>query len=126
MIDKIQGLIKEISDATAHNREEVEQLRLKFLSKKGLVSVLFDDFRSVPAEKKREVGQLLNELKNHAQQRIDSLKASFEGTNEVRVRVTDLTRPVTLEPGTRHPLSIVRNQIIDIFARIGFTVAVGP
>ncbi|MCK9421636.1 MAG: phenylalanine--tRNA ligase subunit alpha [Bacteroidales bacterium] len=126
MIDKIHNLLKEISEATAHNREEVEQLRLKFLSKKGLVSILFDDFRLVPPEKKREVGQLLNELKNQAHQKIDSLKSNFEGKVDGADKDIDLTRPVILEPGTRHPLSIVRNQIIDIFARIGYRVAVGP
>ncbi len=126
MIEKIHHLLKEISEVTAHNREEVEQLRLKYLSKRGLVSVLFDDFRSVPAENKRQVGQQLNELKNRVQEKIDSLKATFETTDEKPPQPSDLTRPVSGVPGTRHPLSIVRNQIIDIFGRIGYSVTVGP
>ncbi len=127
MHEKIQRLLSEIRDTSAQNMDEVEQLRLKFLSKKGLVSVLFDEFKTVPADKKREVGLLLNDLKNKAQERIDELKTRFEGGVESAKAGLDLTRPAgNGEPGTRHPLSVVRNQIIDIFARIGFTVAEGP
>lgn len=127
MHEKIQHLLSEIRDASAHNMDEVEQLRLKFLSKKGLVSILFDEFKTVPADKKREVGLLLNDLKNKAQERIDELKIQFEDGGETAKAGLDLTRPAgNGEPGTRHPLSVVRNQIIDIFARIGFTVAEGP
>ncbi len=127
MNDKIQHLLDEIRKASALNADEVEQIRLKFLSKKGLISVLFDEFKTVPAEKKREVGLLLNDLKSKAQERIDELKARFDGVEEKAAAGLDLTRPVVnSQPGTRHPLSVVRNQIIDIFARIGFTVAEGP
>jgi len=127
MKERIEQLIAEIGALKAVSLDEVEQLRLKYLSKKGLVSALFDDFKSVPSEKKREVGQLLNELKNKAQQRLDELKTEFGATEETNVFSVDLTRPAdNMEPGTRHPLSIVRNQIIGIFGRIGFTVADGP
>jgi len=126
MIEKIHHLQKEINEITARNHEEAEQLRIRYLGKKGLVSVLFDDFRSVPAEDKRQVGQLLNELKNHAQEKIDSLKSTFETMDTPAHRPQDLTRPVGNPPGTRHPLSIVQNQIVDIFGRIGFSVTVGP
>jgi phenylalanyl-tRNA synthetase alpha chain len=127
MIERIKVLAAEIEDLTADSLEEVEQLRLKYLSKKGQVSVLFDDFKTVPAEMKREVGQLLNDLKNKASQRIDELKAGFNQDKTVSSANLDLTRPVhNIQPGTRHPLSIVRSQIIDIFGRIGFTVADGP
>jgi phenylalanyl-tRNA synthetase alpha chain len=126
MNDKIQHLLSEIRAASAKNVDEVEQLRLKFLSKKGLVSALFDEFKTVPAEKKREVGLLLNDLKNKAQERIDELKAMFEAGETTASAGLDLTRPAgNGTPGTRHPLSVVRNQIIDIFARIGFTVSEG-
>jgi len=127
MKDRIDQLVAEINALKAVSLEEVEQLRLKYLSKKGLVPALFDGFKNVPAEKKREVGQLLNELKNNARQKIDDLKSQFEQRKDVSAARLDLTRPVdNMEPGTRHPLSIVRNRIIDIFGRIGYTVADGP
>ncbi len=127
MIDRINLLKAEIDSLRAISREEVEQLRLKYLSKKGLVSALFDDFKSVPAELKREVGALLNELKHASHEKFESLKSDFDTKETSDPAGQDLTRPaVNALPGARHPLSIVRNQIIDIFARIGFTVAEGP
>jgi phenylalanyl-tRNA synthetase alpha chain len=127
MKEQIDRLAEEIAAIKAASLEEVEQLRLKFLSKKGLVPVLFDDFKNVPAEKKREVGQLLNELKNKAQQKIDDLKSQFDNVEIDSAAGLDLTRPADhIEPGTRHPLSIVRNRITEIFSRIGYTVAEGP
>ena len=124
---RIENLLNEVATLTAHDPEEVEQLRLKYLSKKGLVSVLFDEFRNVPAQQKKEIGQLLNHLKNAAQDRIESLKAMFEDKEEVTDKELDLSRPVDhMDPGTRHPLSIVRNEIIRIFGQIGYTVAEGP
>ena len=127
MKDRIENLLKEISALTAHIPGEVEQLRLKYLSKKGLVSVLFDEFRNVPAEQKKEVGQLLNRLKSTAQEKIENLKAGFEDKAETADPGIDLSRPVAhMEPGTRHPLSIVRNEIIRIFGQIGYAVAEGP
>lgn len=126
MKDRIQSLMQEVQNLTAASVDAVEQLRIKYLSKKGEVSLLFNDFRNVPAEEKREVGQLLNELKNLATDRINQLKeelSQLQGPGEQ----TDLTRtadPIAL--GTRHPLSLVKNEIIDIFARIGFGVAEGP
>ena len=127
MIERINRLVAEIDSIKAASLDEVEQLRLKYLSKKGLVSVMFDDFKLIPAEMKREVGQMLNDLKNKAQQKIEKLKSGFEQTRTDSSTKLDLTRPTdNIRPGTRHPLSIVRNQIIDIFSRIGFTVAEGP
>jgi phenylalanyl-tRNA synthetase alpha chain len=126
MKDRIQSLMQEVQNLTAASVDAVEQLRIKYLSKKGEVSLLFNDFRNVPADEKREVGQLLNELKNLATDRINQLKeelSQLQGPGEQ----TDLTRtadPIAL--GTRHPLSLVKNEIIDIFARIGFGVAEGP
>ena len=127
MRDRIDRLAEEIASITAVSLEEVEHLRLKYLSKKGLVPVLFDDFKNVPADKKREMGQLLNELKNKAQQKIDDLKSRFEQREVASSADLDLTRPSdNIEPGTRHPLSLVRNRITEIFGRIGYTVAEGP
>jgi phenylalanyl-tRNA synthetase alpha chain len=126
MIEKIGLLQQEISELIANSHEEVEQLRLKYLSKKGSISVLFDDFRTVPPELKREVGQKLNELKNLAQQKLEELKLANESQASTTSRLGDLTRPASIVLGSRHPLSLVRQQILEIFARIGFSVAQGP
>ncbi|MEA4984631.1 Phenylalanine--tRNA ligase alpha subunit [bioreactor metagenome] len=126
MKEKIKALLDEIRGLNATRVEEVEALRIKFLSKKGEVSVLFNEFRNVPNEEKREVGQLLNELKNEAQDKINSLKEHLSDAAG-QTEKSDLTRsaePIRL--GTRHPLSLVKNEIVDIFSRIGFTIAEGP
>ena len=126
MIDKIEQLLKEIETLQASSAEEIEALRIKYLSKKGAINELMTDFRSVPAEQKKEVGMKLNELKNKAQEKINALKEQFE-SQDTGCDDLDLTRsayPINL--GTRHPLSIVRNEIIDIFARMGFSIADGP
>lgn len=123
---KITKLLEEIDVLNASNKEEVEELRIKYLSKKGEISNLFNDFRNVANEDKKAVGQLLNDLKTKAQEKINFLKETFDGnlSNEQNIDLTRSASPVEL--GTRHPLSIVRNEIIDIFSRIGFTMAEGP
>ncbi|MFH1937320.1 MAG: phenylalanine--tRNA ligase subunit alpha [Bacteroidota bacterium] len=127
MQEKIEQLLQEIESLTTSTREEVEQLRLKYLSKKGLLSTLFDEFRALPKEEKRVVGQLLNKLKIRTGQKLEELKASFEEGGEEDSSCLDLTRPTDqVRLGARHPLSIVRNQITGIFARLGYTVAEGP
>lgn len=126
MIDKIKALRAELEAAQATTVAEVEALRIKYLSKKGAVASLMNDFRNVDPAQKRELGQALNELKNFATERINSLREQAEAGNQ-SVDMLDLTRtcaPVRL--GTRHPLSLVREQIIDIFRRLGFTIAEGP
>ena len=126
MIDKINQLRAEIEAATAADLKEVEALRIKYLSKKGEVSLLMQDFRTVPAEQKRELGQKLNELKTLAGERIAALRESLENVESVDVDL-DLTRtPSPLPLGTRHPLSLVRDEIVDIFSRLGCTIAEGP
>lgn len=126
MKEKITKLLEEIDVLNASNKEEVEELRIKYLSKKGEISNLFNDFRNVANEDKKAVGQLLNDLKTKAQEKIIFLKETFDGnlSNEQNIDLTRSASPVEL--GTRHPLSIVRNEIIDIFSRIGFTMAEGP
>jgi phenylalanyl-tRNA synthetase alpha chain len=126
MIEKIEQLISEINNLKAQSAEELEALRLKYLSKKGAINDLMADFRNVPAESKREVGQKLNELKNLAQDKINSLKEAFEAQKAVSEK-PDLTRTAYPAPlGTRHPLNIVKNEIIEIFSRLGFVLADGP
>ena len=126
MIAKIQQLLEEIALLQAGNTEEVEALRIKYLSKKGVVNTLMADFRNVPAEEKKEVGMKLNELKNKAQEKITALKEVIE-TQDTDGDNLDLTRtPYPVSLGTRHPLIIVKNEIVDIFARLGFAMAEGP
>lgn len=126
MIEKIQKMMAEISGLQAHNSEEVEALRIKYLSKKGEISALMADFRNVPADMKKELGMKLNELKNAALDKINALKSSA-ATEEAAGSHVDLTRtPYPIALGTRHPLTIVKNEIVDIFSRLGFTLAEGP
>ncbi|MGN0232949.1 MAG: phenylalanine--tRNA ligase subunit alpha [Bacteroidaceae bacterium] len=126
MIEKIQKMMAEISTLQAHSSEEVEALRIKYLSKKGEISALMADFRNVPADMKKEIGMKLNELKTTALDKINALKSSA-ATEEASGVQTDLTRtPYPIPIGTRHPLTIVKNEIVDIFSRLGFTLAEGP
>lgn len=124
--DRINEVLAEVSNLTAESAEALESLRIKYLSKKGIVSELMNDFRNVPAEQKREVGMRINELKTSIQQRIGELKAQL-ATAESDHSDIDLTRtPYPVRLGTRHPLSIVKNEIVDIFSRMGFSMADGP
>ena len=126
MIEKIEQLMQEVSALTAKNAQEAEALRIKYLSKKGEISQLMNDFRSVPAELKKEVGMKLNELKAFAQEKINSLKEAGE-SGATGTSAIDLTRtPYPIALGSRHPLTIVKNEIVDIFSRLGFTLADGP
>ena len=126
MLEKINNLKEQISALQADSTEALEALRIKYLSKKGEISALFNEFRTVPADQKREIGMKLNELKNLATDKINELKAAFEEKNDADAGI-DLTRSAADAPlGTRHPISLVRKEIIDIFARLGFTVAEGP
>ncbi|MCQ2209543.1 MAG: phenylalanine--tRNA ligase subunit alpha [Paludibacteraceae bacterium] len=126
MKERIKELLEEVKGLQALNKEDLESLRIKYLSKKGEITSLFNDFRSVSNEQKREVGQLLNDLKNTAQNKIDELKSSIENKIDEENKL-DLTRtPDPIELGTRHPLSIVKTEIADIFGRLGFVIAEGP
>ena len=126
MLEKIEQLINEVNGLKAATAQELESLRLKYLSKKGVINDLMADFRNVPADQKREVGQRLNVLKQLAQDKINALKESFEAQKAESER-PDLTRTAYPAPlGTRHPLTIVKNEIIEIFSRLGFVLADGP
>lgn len=127
MLDKIKTIREEVENITAANKEAVEQLRIKYLSKKGEISALMADFRSVPADKKKEIGQKINELKSFVSEKITQLKEAFEVSEDASITEIDLTRtasPVAL--GTRHPLSLVKKEILRIFESMGFTIAEGP
>lgn len=127
MLEKINKLKDEIAAVAAASAEEVEALRIKYLSKKGEISQLMADFRNVPAESKRELGQKLNELKTYATDRLGQLREAIKANEESARSHIDLTRTPSILPfGSRHPLSLVRKEIIDIFAGMGFTIAEGP
>ena len=127
MKEKVQAYIKEIDGFIATTPENLDEFRIKFLSKKGLIPALFAEMRNVASENRKEFGAMLNDLKNRAQQKINDLKETLESSKESRKDDVDLTLPADfMEPGSRHPLSVVRNEIIDIFSRIGFSVSEGP
>ncbi|MGM9850675.1 MAG: phenylalanine--tRNA ligase subunit alpha [Muribaculaceae bacterium] len=126
MLEKISQLRKEIEALTASDAARVEELRIKYLSKKGEVTALMNDFRSVPADQKRVVGQAINELKTFATDKINALRDGLEsaGNQDDSLDLTRTASPLRL--GSRHPLSLVREEIIDIFRRLGFSIAEGP
>ena len=125
--DKISDFLKQVAEMKAANAEEVEALRIKYLSKKGAITELFNEFREVPKEEKKELGQALNRLRQAAEVRINEMREKVSSAGAQMMDKQDLTRtPDTIELGTRHPLSLVREEIVDIFSRIGFTVAEGP
>ena len=126
ILEKIAQLLEEVKNMNASNADEIEVLRLKYLSKKGEITALMADFRNVPAEQKKEVGIKINELKQTALDRINELKEQQESGEGEALNI-DLTRtPYPVKLGTRHPLTIVTNEIIDIFSRMGFVLADGP
>ncbi len=126
MLEQIKQLISEIGSFTATTPEEVEQFRIKHLSKKGTIAALFDQFKAVPAEQKKDIGKALNELKTAALDKVNELKEALASTDTGRSGI-DLTLPGDpLHLGTRHPLSVVKNEILAIFSRLGYTISEGP
>lgn len=127
MIDKIKELIAEAEAFQAKSKEEVEAFRIKYLGKKGLLNDYFKEFKNVANDQKKEFGQVINTLKKTAEDKVASLKEELESKEEIKGVYGDLSRPgEPIEIGARHPISIVKNQIIDIFSRIGFNVSEGP
>lgn len=127
MIDTIKEHLSEVEQFTSTSKDEIESFRIKYLGKKGLLNTFFAEFKNVPNDQKKEFGQAINQLKNNATDKVNSLKTALENTAETKGKYGDLTRPgEPIEIGARHPISIVKNQIIDIFSRIGFNVSEGP
>lgn len=127
MRERILSEIEVIKKLTASNLNDVEEIRIKYLGKKGLLNDMFAEFKNVPKEDKKEIGLLLNDLKTLAEGTIETLKESLESSDEQKGDKDDLTKPSNLfSLGSRHPLSMVRNEIIDIFSRVGYVVAEGP
>ena len=127
MITRIKDYIKEIENFTSQDKEAIEQFRIKFVGSKGIVKDLFAQFKEVPNEQKKEFGQLLNQLKNTAEEKVTLLQQELKLNSVDNTVVEDVTKPgIPLSLGSRHPISLVKNQIIDIFANIGFNVSDGP
>jgi len=128
MLDQVKQLIKETASFEAKNLEEVEAFRIRILGSKGELKKLFAEFKNVAAEDKKEYGALLNQLKNEAQAKVDELKKSLQSKEKAaKFEDIDLSRPASYRSiGTRHPISITKSQIIEIFSRIGFDVSEGP
>ena len=125
MVERVSKLLQEVNSFNPKSEKELEEFRISFLSKKGSLNALFADFKDVPNNQKKEFGKLINELKEKVQSKIDNYKDSFlEVSKDIDI---DLTRPIKTDNfGSRHPISIVRKEIIDIFNRIGFTISEGP
>lgn len=127
MIDELKEHIAEVDKFTAESESEVEEFRIKYLSKKGLLNRFFAEFKNVPNDQKKEFGQTINLLKSKATEKVATLSSGFKSKKAEDSKYGDLTRPA--EPmvlGARHPISIVKNRIINIFSRIGFNVSEGP
>ena len=127
MIDKIKSAINEISSFESNSRDDVESFRIKYLGKKGIINKFFLDFKKIDNKQKKEVGKILNKLKNVAHQKVDDLILGLSKSSKDSISINDITRPGDpIEIGSRHPISLVKNRIIDIFAKIGFTISEGP
>lgn len=127
MIDKIKEHIAEVASFTSTDTTEIENFRIKYLGQKGLLKEFFAAFKEVPNEDKKEFGQVVNTLKNTAQDKVNALKEAMESSAETVGVYGDLSRPgAPIEIGSRHPISLVKNKITQIFSRIGFNVSEGP
>ena len=125
MLEKVRELLQEVESFVPKSEKELEAFRLSFLGKKGNLNDLFAAFKDVPNESKKEFGQAINTLKQNAKAKVDEYKGSFE--TEEKGGEIDLSKPVSLDNlGSRHPISLIRNQIVEIFNRIGFTISEGP
>jgi len=127
MKQKVEEFIKEVEEFKTSVVEELEEFRIKFLGKKGLVKDLFNKFKEVPNEQKKEFGQLLNKLKINTEEKINNLAMNLNSGNDTSSEDIDFSLPISEDNlGSRHPISLVKNEIIDIFSRIGFNVSEGP
>jgi phenylalanyl-tRNA synthetase alpha chain len=127
MIDKIKSAINEISSFESNSKDDIESFRIKYLGKKGIINKFFLDFKNVDNNQKKKIGKILNKLKNDAHQKVDDLILGLSTNSNNSLHINDITRPGDpIEIGSRHPISLVKNKIIDIFAKIGFTISEGP
>ena len=126
MEDKIKKDLEDILNFNSDSVTEIEEFRVKYLGKKGLLNSYFNEFKSLESEEKKKLGSLLNKLKNSAQQKVDNLKSNNSKKSD-NLKINDISRPGDpIDIGSRHPISIVKNRIIDIFSAIGYTISEGP
>lgn len=127
MIDTLKNHLAEVAKFTSNSKEEIENFRIKYLGKKGLLNQFFAEFKNIPNDQKKEFGQVINQLKNTATEKVNTLKAELESNTTAEGKYGDLTKPgAPISLGARHPISIIKNEIISIFSRIGFNVSEGP
>lgn len=127
MQDQINKYIDEVKEFATETADELEAFRIKFLGKKGILRGLYADLKEVSADQKRDLGQAINALREATNEKMQQLKDSMENHNATQGQFGDLSRPGNpLHVGSRHPISIVKNRIIEIFSRIGFNVSEGP
>ena len=127
MLDKVKELIGEVAEFNTTSKQEIEAFRIKYLGSKGILKDLFAEFKNVDPSMRKDFGQALNRLKNIAEEKVTSLNENLDKAQEEKGFYGDLTRPSEpIELGSRHPISIVKNQIIEVFSRIGFNVSEGP
>lgn len=127
MINKIKEHIARVEAFATEKKEELEQFRIEYFGKKGLLNDFFAQFKEVPKEEKKDFGQIINELKSKAEAKINEFKEKLSGQNVTTQSLNDLTRPAfPIEIGSRHPVSLIKNRIIEVFANIGFNIAEGP
>ena len=127
MLDKIKDYIIEVEEFRAKSKDEVEAFRIKYLGKKGLLNDFFAEFKNVASDQKKEFGQAINTWKNAAEQKVNDLKQELESQEGPKSSVGDLTRPgEPVKIGSRHPISLVKNEIVSVFSRIGFNISEGP
>jgi len=127
MLAKVKEFIAEVEAFSSVSADEIEAFRIKFLGSKGILKALFADFKNVPNDQKREFGQTINSLKQAAEAKVLQLKENLENANDVKLKYGDLTRPAEpIELGSRHPISIVKNKIVEVFTKIGFNISEGP
>ena len=127
MTNRIKEYIAEAKDFSTNNKEKLEAFRIKFLGSKGLLKEVFAEFKNVPNDQKKEFGQVINLLKTIAEEKVKTIQETLENNQEIKGIYGDLTRPSEpFQIGARHPISLVKNQILDIFSTIGFNVSEGP
>ena len=127
MLDKIKDYIEEVEGFRAKSKDELEVFRIKYLGKKGLLNDFFTEFRNVASDQKKEFGQAINTWKKAAERKVEELKEELEGKEDTQKNSFDLSKPgIPINLGSRHPISLVKNQIIDVFSRVGFNISEGP
>lgn len=127
MIETLKEHLVEVEAFASTSAEEIEAFRIKYLGKKGLLNTFFAEFKNVSKDQKKEFGQVINQLKGTASEKVNTLKAALESQVDAVGKYGDLTRPgEPIAVGARHPITLVKNQIVDIFSRIGFTISEGP